>query len=180
MAIIDLILILFPAGFSGSKKNWTSATHGLSIYWVYFFYLVYFLVFWSIHLHLMLSKSSLITLLFFWPEWRQSSFDVSTLSGISGPSFDFIFLSALLLFCLVLLLFLSYLFCFTPILLTSFSLNFHFQKGRLFCAALVFCSFFFLPEWLGDAYFSWWYVYMCSIWCHYGTGISLYVFIWYF
>ena len=44
------------------------------------------------------------------PEGRQGMFDVSPLSGISGLSFDSTLLSPLLFFCLVLLLFLSYLF----------------------------------------------------------------------
>ena len=48
------------------------------------------------------------TVPFFQPEGRPGSSDVSPpLSGISGLSFDSIFLSALLLFCLVLLLILS-------------------------------------------------------------------------
>ena len=45
-------------------------------------------------------------------------------------------------------------FCFWPILLTSFSLNCYFSKGRLFCVALVLFGF----KQLGDEYFSWWYV----------------------
>ena len=44
------------------------------------------------------------------PEGRPEMSDVSPLSGISGLSFDSILLSPLLLFCLVLLPFLSYLF----------------------------------------------------------------------
>ena len=40
---------------------------------------------------------------FVWPEWRSGASDVSPKAGISGLSFDSIFLS-LLLFCLVLLL----------------------------------------------------------------------------
>ena len=44
------------------------------------------------------------------PEGRPGMSDVSPLSGISGLSFDSTFLSPLLFFCLVLLLFLSYLF----------------------------------------------------------------------
>ena len=42
------------------------------------------------------------------PEGRPGMSDVSTLSGISGLSFDFTLLSPLLFFCLVLLPFLSY------------------------------------------------------------------------
>ena len=38
------------------------------------------------------------------PKGRPASFDVSSLSGISGLSFDSVFLSAVLLFCVVLLL----------------------------------------------------------------------------
>ena len=44
------------------------------------------------------------------PEGRPGMSDVSPLSGISGLSFDSTLLSSLLFFCLVLLLFLSYLF----------------------------------------------------------------------
>ena len=57
-----------------------------------------------------------------------------------GCQFDptFVYISPLLFFCLVLLLFVSY-----PVLLLAhspdfcFSLNLHFPKGRLFCVALV-------------------------------------------
>ena len=44
------------------------------------------------------------------PEGRSGMSDVSPLPGISGLSFDSTLLSSLLFFCLVLLLFLSYLF----------------------------------------------------------------------
>ena len=44
------------------------------------------------------------------PKGRPGMSDVSPLSGISGLSFDFTLLSPLLFFCLVLLLFMSYLF----------------------------------------------------------------------
>ena len=56
---------------------------------------------------------------FIWPEGRPGSSDVSPLSGISGMSFDSVFLSALLLFCLALFLNLSTLFfcCIWPSLL---------------------------------------------------------------
>ena len=87
------------------------------------------------------------------------------LSGISGISvWSHCSVSPLLFFCIVLLLFLSYPFCFWPILLTSFSLKLHFPKGSLFCVALV-CLF---SERLGEEYFSWWYVQQML---HYGTGI---------
>ena len=46
----------------------------------------------------------------FYPEGRPGMSDVTPLSGISGLSFDPTLLSPLLLFCLVLLLFPSYLF----------------------------------------------------------------------
>ena len=45
------------------------------------------------------------------PEGRPGMSDVSPLSGISGLSFDSTLLSPLLFFCLVLLLFLSIVFC---------------------------------------------------------------------
>ena len=60
----------------------------------------------------------------------------------------------LLFFCLACCSFCLILCCFWPILLSSFSLNLHFAKGRLFCVALVFSLF----ERLGDEYVSWWYV----------------------
>ena len=49
------------------------------------------------------------------------------------------YISSLIFFCLVLLLFLSL--SFWPILLTSFSVNLHFPKGRLFYVALAFSFF---------------------------------------
>ena len=66
--------------------------------------------------------------------WREAGdSNVSPLSRISGLSVwshfaisPLILLPSLRSFCLIL-------FCFWPILLTSFSLNLHFSKGRLFC-----------------------------------------------
>ena len=80
---------------------------------------------------------------FFWPEERLGSSDVSPLSGISGLSFDSTFLSALLLFCLVLLLILSsHFLCFGPVscLLSRnvFKLLFSRDLFVIVCIALVF------------------------------------------
>ena len=58
-----------------------------------------FLAFWSFHLYLMLSLNPSSNPSILWPEGSPGSSDISTLSGISGQSFDSIFLSALLLFC---------------------------------------------------------------------------------
>ena len=76
---------------------------------------------------------------FFQPKGRPGSSDVSPLSGIPGLSFNSIFLSAPLLFCLILL---SRSFC---LLLVSAlglrSRNFFelfFSRDRFFCIALVF------------------------------------------
>ena len=71
------------------------------------------------------------------PEGRPGISDVSPLSGISGLSFDSTLLSPLWLFCLVLLLFLSYLFfpaCWS-ILLNFFQKFFQYflLRDRLFC-----------------------------------------------
>ena len=66
----------------------------------------------------------------------------SPLSGISGLSFDSIFLSAPLLFCLVLFILSSPCFCFWPSLLPAFQkcmYTFFFSsRDRLFCIALIF------------------------------------------
>ena len=79
---------------------------------------------------------------FFWSEGRLGSSDVSSLSGISGLSFDSIFLSALLLFCLVLLLILSspffLLLAQSPAYFPDISLNFFLLEIGFFCIALVF------------------------------------------
>ena len=76
--------------------------------WVCFFSFVLFHAFRSFHLHLMLSKSSVKLLRSFGPKGGRSLLvsppTPPPLSGISGLPFDYIFLSALLLFCLVLLL----------------------------------------------------------------------------
>ena len=61
------------------------------------------------------------------------------------------------------------LFCFWPILQTSFSLNIHFPKYRLFCVALGLFSGFFRA-----VRRCWWYV---QHMLPYGTDISLYAFI---
>ena len=58
---------------------------------------------------------------------------------------------------------------FGPFILTSFSLNFHFPKGRLFCVVVVF-----VVERLGVEYCSWWYVQRML---PYGTSINLYAFM---
>ena len=57
--------------------------------------------------------------------------DVSPLSGISGLSFDSPLLSPLLFFCIVLLLFLSYLFFFLPV--GPFSCTFSRKFFQFFC-----------------------------------------------
>ena len=63
----------------------------------------------------------------FWPEGRPGSSDISALTGISGLSFDSIFPSALLLFCLVLFLLLSSPFLAqSPDYFPEMSLNFYF------------------------------------------------------
>ena len=82
--------------------------------------------------------------------------DVSPMSGISGLSFDSTSLSSLLFFCLVLLLFLSYLFfCLLAHLLNFFQKNHYFLFGvRLFCMAPV--------QQLGEV--SWSVV--CAACCH--------------
>ena len=66
--------------------------------------------------------------------------DVSPLSGISGLSIDSTLLSHLFFFCLVLLFFLSYLFCsFWPILLNFVKKNLQYCSltDRRFCTAPV-------------------------------------------
>ena len=72
-------------------------------------------------------------------------------------------LSPLLFFYLVLLLFNSGLsfFGFWPTLLTSFSINLHFRKGKFFCVALGG----FFSQQLGDEYFGWWYVQHMQVLC---------------
>ena len=95
-----------------------------------------------------------------------------------GCQFDPTFLYLLLFFCLVLLLSCLILFCFWPILLTSFPPNLHLTK----CKALLCGGSWrpFQPAAVLSGYemsrpiVSWWYVqHMLSC----GTGISLYAFI---
>ena len=78
----------------------------------------------------------------FRPEGRPGSSDASPLSRISGVSFDSIFLSTPLLFCLVLLLILSSCVCFWPSLLPTFQkfLSTFFPEIGLFVWPL-FCFF---------------------------------------
>ena len=101
--------------------------------------------------------------------------DVSPLSGISGLSSDYTLLSPLLFFCLVLVLFLSYLFFFFFSACWSILLNF-FQKilPRFFVKRQAFlygpCLAARRSKLVGD---------MCSM-LPYGTGICCYAFIFFF
>ena len=95
--------------------------------------------------------------LFFPPDGRLGMFDVSPLCGISGLSFDTTLLSPLLFFCLVLLLFLSYLFLSAgPFFWIFFQkvLQYFLLRDRFFCMA---------PVWqLGEAG-CWWYLQHAAI-----------------
>ena len=120
----------------------------------------------SLGLYLELSQTIVIFFFFLSNAHRREAgvSDVFPLSGISLRAVSLIplvYISPLLFFCLVLLLFLSYpFFCFWPIPMTSFPLNLHFPKGRFLFGS---CQLWF--EQLGDEYFSWWYV-QHNLCCH--------------
>ena len=79
-------------------KNRTSAIMSCDVrgdfYWVCCISFVSFLAFWSFYLYLMLAKSSLKLFRSFGPKGGQAFLMSAPLSGISGLSFDSIFLSA--------------------------------------------------------------------------------------
>ena len=98
------------------------------------------------------------------PKGRPGMSDVSPLSGISGLSFDSTLLFPLLFFCLVLLIFLSYLFSACWFILLNFFqkiLQYFSVRDRLFCMACLAAR---RSRWL------------CSKLPH-GTGICYYAFI---